>query len=365
MRIPQSAIRILMSYFRTNITAMAGYVPGEQPQGGKFIKLNTNENPYPCSPKVTVAIVRACEAGLQRYPDPLATAFRLQVCELLAPEIPAITPEWVLCGNGSDDILTIATRGFVDSGGLVRYPNPSYVLYQSLAEIQGAEVDVVDFQADWSLGTDFSAPADGLQLAFLANPNSPSGTVAPPEEVARIAAALPCPLLVDEAYADFADTNCLKLVADNERVLVSRTLSKSYALAGLRFGFLIGQPQMIRELMKVKDSYNCDALAIAGATAAIADRAWFTENRTALLATRQRMVRELRGRGFECVDSQANFVWCRHPQRSSRGLYESLKQSGVLVRYMNYPNWGDGLRISVGTDAQIDAFLTILQGLLA
>ena len=348
-----------MTYFRKKITAMTGYIPGEQPQGSKLIKLNTNENPYTGSAKVRAAIGHAIQAGLQKYPDPSATAFRQRAGEQLG-----VDPSWILCGNGSDDILTIITRALVDPGDTVRYPNPSYVLYKTLAEIQGAECDVVNFEPDWTLGDAFTAPHDRLKLAYLANPNSPSGTVLPPEEVAKIADALPCPLLVDEAYADFAETNCLELVAQNKKVMVSRTLSKSYALAGLRFGFLIAQPQLLEQFAKVKDSYNCDALAIAGATAAIDDRHWFKEARTAILATRQRLTEELTKLGFVCTPSQANFVWCRHPDHAAETLYQQLKANGVLVRYMNYPNWDDGLRVTVGTDEQIDAFLAILSGLI-
>lgn len=343
---------------------MQGYVPGEQPRGQEFIKLNTNENPYPCSPQVKAAIGRACQAGLQRYPDPAATEFREQAAELLAPELPGITPEWILCGNGSDDILTIITRTFVDSGDVVRYPRPSYVLYETLAAIQGASCDVVDFNADWSLGSQFTRSMERLRLAYLASPNSPSGTALPSAEVARLASALPCPLVVDEAYADFSESNSLALVAQNERVLVTRSLSKSYALAGLRFGYVVAQPQVIAELNKVKDSYNCDSLSIAGAVAALNDRAWFDRTRSAILTTRARLTDELRKLGFVCVDSQANFVWCQLADRSHRDLYEQLKTVGVLVRYMNYGAWGDGLRISVGTDEQIDILLAKLTALV-
>lgn len=359
-----SWIETQMNYVRSNIQAMEGYTPGEQPQGGKFIKLNTNENPYPCSPKVKVAIGRVCQAGLQRYPDPSATAFRRQLCELLSSELPDITPDWILCGNGSDDILTIVARTFVDTGDIIRYPNPSYVLYKSLADIQGAQVDMVNFKPDWSLPAEFAAPWDRLKLTFLANPNSPSGTVVSSTAVAELAATLPCPLVVDEAYVEFADANCLSLVAENEKILVTRTLSKSYALAGLRFGYVVAQPQIIHELTKVKDSYNCDALSIAGATAAIEDQAWLAENRAAILATRQRLTDGLGGLGFVCVTSQANFVWCQHPRHDSAQLYHDLKSVGVLVRYMKYPNWGEGLRITVGTDDQIEAFLAILHPML-
>ena len=203
---------------------MTGYVPGEQPQGQELIKLNTNENPYVCSPKVKAAIGRVCQSGLQKYPDPHATQFRELAAELLSEEVPGIGPDWILCGNGSDDILTILTRAYVDSGDVVRFANPSYVLYETLAAIQGAECDVINYEDDWSLGEKFTAPNDRLRFTYLANPNSPSGTMIPPQEVAKIAAALPCPLLVDEAYADFAENNCLALVAENENVMVSRTL---------------------------------------------------------------------------------------------------------------------------------------------
>jgi histidinol-phosphate aminotransferase len=354
-----------MNYFRKNIVEMTGYVPGEQPQGGKLIKLNTNENPFPCSPKVRAAIGHAIQAGLQKYPDPMATAFCQRAVQHLEARVPGIEPNWILCGNGSDDILTIVTRALVDPGDVVRFPNPSYVLYKTLAEIQGAECDVVDFETDWTLGPAFTAPRENLKLAYLANPNSPSGTLLPPAEVARIADALPCPLLVDEAYGDFAETNCLELVARHDKIMVSRTLSKSYALAGLRFGFLVAQPQLIEQFAKVKDSYNCDALSIAGATAAIDDQPWLEHTHAAILATRARLTDELTQRGFDCIPSQANFVWCRHPRHDTGTLYQQLKAGGVLVRYMSYPNWDEGLRITVGTDEQIDAFLAILSPLLA
>lgn len=345
---------------RPNIAEMKGYTPGEQPQGvEKFIKLNTNENPYQCSPKVKAAIGRVVQAGLQKYPDPMATAFRIRAAELHGVE-----PDWILCGNGSDDILTIVTRAFVGTSDMVRFANPSYLLYRTLAEIQGAACDIVNYNPDWSLNDEFAKPNDWMRLAFLANPNSPSGTVVPPERVAEVAASLSCPLLVDEAYADFAESNCVSLVKDNEKIMVARTLSKSYALAGLRFGYLIAQPQVIRELVKVKDSYNCDTISIAGATAAIDDQAWLTENRAMILATRARMTAALRELGFDVLDSQANFVWCTHGGTPVEPIYRELKQAGVLVRYMLYAGWGDGLRITVGTDEQVDACLAQLRGLV-
>lgn len=350
-----------MCYFRPEILAMSGYVPGEQPRHGEaVVKLNTNENPYPASPAVAEAIRAALDRGLGRYPHPMGQPFREAAAAVLG-----VPPDWILCGNGSDDILTIATRAFVGAGQLLRLPYPSYVLYKTLAELQGARSEEVRFEADWTLSDRFAAGSEGLRLVFLPNPNSPSGTVIPPRRVLEFARRLPCPLLVDEAYADFAETNCLDLVAEEEKILVSRTLSKSYALAGLRFGYVVGQPRMIEQLAKVKDSYNCDALAIAGAAAAIADRGWLAENRAKILATRASLAEGMRRLGFVTVDSQANFTWNVHPEQPVRPLYEGLKQRGILVRYMNYPGWGDGLRISVGTDEQIDRTLRVLRELMA
>lgn len=348
-----------MPYFRPEIEQMRGYVPGEQPQAGKFIKLNTNENPYPPSPAVAQAIGAVLERGLSRYPDPMAGAFRRRAGEVLG-----VDPDWILCGNGSDDILTIVTRALVGANQWLRLPYPSYILYKTLAQLQGASAEEIHFEPDWSLSEKFSAPRSDLKLAFLPNPNSPSGTVLSPERILELAERLPCPLLVDEAYADFAERNCVSLVAQSDKIMVSRSLSKSYSLAGLRFGFLIAQPHLIGEFVKVKDSYNTDALSIAGATAAIDDQAWLAENRAKILQTRQRLTRGMRDMGFATVESQANFVWNPHASLPLKPLYEKLKDKRVLVRYMDYSGWGDGLRISVGTDDQIDACLALLKSMI-
>jgi histidinol-phosphate aminotransferase len=206
-------------------------------------------------------------------------------------------------------------------------------------------------------------PRDDLRLAIIANPNSPSGTLLPPARVGELAARLTCAVVVDEAYGDFSDTNCLSLVKKNPRVIVSRSFSKSYALAGLRFGFAVAQPPLIEQMLKVKDSYNCDALSIAAVAAAIDDQAWLAENRGTIVATRTRLVEAMRRLGFAVTDSQANFVWCTHPDRPHRPFYEALKAQGILIRYMNYAGWGDGLRITVGTDDEIDAFLAVMKTL--
>ena len=348
------------SPFRAALSRMKPYTPGEQPIGGELIKLNTNENPFPPPPAVVEAIRQAASGPLNRYPSPTAQPFRVAAAEVLG--LPG--PEWILAGNGSDEILTLLVRGMVGEGEKLRLPDPSYILYRTLADIQGAAWEQIPFRPDWSLPPEFSRNDPSLRLVLLPNPNSPSGTIIPPADVEAIARKLDCTLVVDEAYVDFADTNCLDLVRRNENVVVTRTLSKSYALAGLRFGFLVAQPHVVSELAKIKDSYNCDAISIAAATAAIRSTHWLAETRATLIATRQRMAKRLAALGFEVTPSQANFLWCRHPSGQHRAMYDHCKAGGYLVRFMDYPNFGNGLRISVGTDPQVDACIDLLEGWL-
>ena len=336
---------------------MGGYIPGEQPRAGESVKLNTNENPYRASENVYAAIRQTAEDGLSRYPDPSATAVREAVAHQYQIDLRS-----VLCGNGSDDLLTILTRTFVGSGELLRLPYPTYILYRSLAEIQGAESEVVPFRSDWSLPDEFFADSrtKKLRLVFLPNPNSPSGTVIPKQRILEIAEHLPCPLVVDEAYADFAEEHCIDLVAQCDKLIVCRTMSKAYSLAGLRFGYLVAAPPLVEQMMKVKDSYNCDALSIAAATAAIADDDWQKENRKKILITRDRLTERMRNLRFQVPTSHANFTWNTRKDMPVKPIYEHLKQNGILVRYMNYPDWGEGLRISVGTDEQTDRCVDLI-----
>jgi histidinol-phosphate aminotransferase len=357
--ISNQQLAIPMSYFRSNIDAMAGYQPGEQPRGTEFVKLNTNENPYPPSPRVIEAIRSAACERLRKYPDPMATAFREQAAKLLGVEA-----SWILAGNGSDDLLTIVTRSFVGPGELVVSPTPSYVLYRSLAEIQGAGYAEAPFTADWNLPDTF-ARADA-RLTFLPNPNSPSGTMLSVNRVRELAGRLAgrSALVVDEAYVDFADDNCISLVRELDNVIVTRSLSKSYSLAGIRFGYAVAQPSLVEGMIKVKDSYNCDAISIAAATAALADQEFLRQNLARVRSTRGRLTDAMRQFGFHVVDSQANFVWCTSGPAPARRLYDQLKDRGILVRYMNYAGYGDGLRISVGSDGEIDQLLTQLRALV-
>ena len=347
--------------FRPALSKMLPYAPGEQSAPGKVIKLNTNENPYPPPASVVKAIQDAATGTLNRYPDPMATAFRRAAAQSLG--LPG--PDWILAGNGSDEILTILVRGFVGEGQHLRLPYPSYILYRTLADIQGAAWQQTVFENEWELPASFGQSEEDLQLVLLPNPNSPSGTLVPKAQIEAIANSLDCPLVVDEAYVDFADENCLDLVQRNERVFVTRTLSKSYGLAGVRFGFLVAQPHIISELIKIKDSYNCDALSIAAATAAISDQTWLQDVVAKMNLTRSRMESKLTDLGFDVTPSHANFVWCQHPDGNHQSRYEYLKQNQILVRYMQFPDWGDGLRISVGTDDQMEACMMILQNFKA
>ncbi len=256
--------------------------------------------------------------------------------------------------------MTILVRGFVGEGQSLRLPYPSYILYRTLADIQGARWEQIPFRDRWQLPEAFGQGHDGLRLALLPNPNSPSGTVVPKDQIEAAAKSLSCPLVVDEAYVDFAEDHCLDLVQKHENILVTRTLSKSYGLAGIRFGFLVAQPALIAQLTNIKDSYNCDFLAGVAATAAMRSQDWLADVVATMNATRSRLERALSELGFQVTPSQANFVWCTHPSGLHQAMHEYLKQNQILVRYMNFPDWGDGLRISVGTDEQIDACLMML-----
>lgn len=348
-----------MNGIRPNVRAMKGYAPGEQLNDPDIVKLNTNENPYPPSPRVFDA-VRAALTGdkLRKYPQPLGDTFRQAAGRVLG-----VDPDAILIGNGSDDILTILTRAYVPEGGRIVSPTPSYILYRSLADIQGARFEAVRFLPDWRLP--LGDWPTGANLTFLPNPNSPSGTVVPREDVVRLAGVVaPAPLVLDEAYADFADGGGWHdLVRSVPNLIVTRSFSKSYALAGIRFGLAIADPATARELVKVKDSYNCDVLSLAAATAAIEDQEYFRAVRAKVLATRGRIEVQLREFGFDVTPSQANFLWCRRADRPVKPIYEELKRRKVLVRYMNYDGY-EGLRISVGTDAEVDRLFAELEAVL-
>jgi len=347
-----------LSYFRDNIDRMSGYTPGEQPKDGIYIKLNTNENPYPPSQKVMLAIREAVNDNLRLYPDPIATAARVKAAETLGTK-----PEWVMAGNGSDDLLSIIIRSFAGQGDKVVFPYPSYMLYKTLAELQDGTACAVEFNEDYSLSGDFIVP--GAKVTFIANPNSPSGTMISSGEISEIASAIDGVLVIDEAYADFAEDNCVRLVEKHDNIIVLRTLSKSYSLAGIRLGFCIAQEPLIQGMMKVKDSYNVDRLSIAAVVAALDDQKGMRSHVEKIKETRQHLTKSLEDMGFFVHPSQTNFVLARCAKGvSARHLYLTLKSRKILVRYFDLRRLDDCLRITIGTREEIDTLLKTLKELL-
>ncbi len=339
---------------------MSGYVPGEQPPPGtQVIKLNTNENPYPPSPEA-LKVLRKLEGELlRRYPDPMAGAFREAASQVLG--VPA---DWILVGNGSDDLLTMIIRACSELGRRVVYPMPTYVLYRTLAQIQGAEFVEVPYQEDYTLPVEQLIEAQGA-VTFVASPNSPSGTVASVEQLEELATQISGILAIDEAYVDFAETDALEVAKKYDNVIILRTLSKGYSLAGLRLGFGVANPALLEGLIKVKDSYNVDAVACAVGAAASADQDHKNTNANMIKVSRAQMAADLQKLGFHVLPSQANFLLAQSPGGNAEYLYKSLKERGILVRYFNQSRLSDKLRITIGTPEQNDALIKELGEVLA
>jgi histidinol-phosphate aminotransferase len=346
---------------RPVVEGMTGYTPGEQPgPGERVIKLNTNENPYPPSPRVLAAIHAIDGESLRRYPNPSSEPFRVAAARALG-----VTADMILAGNGSDEILALVVRAFLEPGETLAYPDPTYSLYPVLAQIGEVRVLELPWEPGWALPVD-ALVASGARAVFFANPNAPSGTLVTRSRVRELAARFAGMVLVDEAYVDFAgdDASCLSLVADCPNLVVTRTLSKGYSLAGLRFGWAVAAPATIAQLAKVKDSYNCDALAIAAAVAAIDDQAHARGTWERVRAERARLTIELGRRGWEVIASAANFLLASVPGGDGRALYAALKGRGILVRFFERPGLTGKLRITVGTPEQDDALLAALDALM-
>ena len=340
---------------RAVIEVMTAYTPGEQPgPGERVIKLNTNENPFPPSPRVMEAIRSLDPERLRRYPSPMADGFRTTAARVLG-----VKPEMILAGNGSDEILAMAVRTFLGPGDVLAYPTPTYSLYPALAEMSEVKVAEVAWAPEWKLPIE-ALVHSGARGVFFANPNAPSGTLVSPEEVRVLAARFEGVVLVDEAYVDFADTHCLGLLATCPNVIISRTFSKGYSLAGLRFGYAVAAPELIAAMAKVKDSYNCDALSVTAATAALEDQEHARRAWELVRAERARLSSELSGRGWKVIPSQANFLLATCPGGDGGAMYRGLKAKGILVRYFDKPGLADKVRITIGTPAQNDALLAAL-----
>lgn len=347
-----------MSYFRKNIEQASGYVPGEQPTDPAVIKLNTNENPYPPSPKVMEAI-RAIEPDrLRRYPHPLGNIFRDTAAGIFG-----VKREQVLCGNGMDDILNMTVRAFSGPEAALAYPVPTYTLYAVLAAIQASVIREVPWGPDYSLPFDALVKARG-RVTYVANPNAPTGTLVPMEELGKLADALDGVLCIDEAYVDFAERDCVELAKTRPNVLVMRTMSKGYSLAGMRFGFAIGHEDLIAGLLKVKDSYNVDAVSITAAAAALADREYHDQTVKMVVEERNRLAAALAELGLDSLPSHSNFIFTRFQAPAAAEVYEGLKARGILVRYFNSPGLDDRLRITIGTPEQNNALLAAIKEII-
>jgi histidinol-phosphate aminotransferase len=347
-----------MGYFRDNVERAAGYTPGFQPKATDVVKLNTNENPYPPSPKVVEALAAIRPEQLRRYPDPMGNAFRA-----VAAEINGVEPDNIMCCNGGDELLAMALRAFCDKQRPVAYPVPTYSLYPVLANLQNCPAIEVPFDSEFNLPARLATT--GAALTIVCNPNAPSATLIDTDQLASLAAELPGVLLIDEAYVDFAERDCVPLVKQFDNVVLLRSMSKGYSLAGLRFGYAIACKGLIDGLLKGKDSYNVDAISIALATAAITDQAYFTANVEAIKRDRKILAEKLRKLGLVVTDSHTNFVFVQAPGGSAAALHEQLAQRNIYVRYFKLPGLEDKLRISVGTPQQNETLVAAMRELLS
>ena len=346
-----------MGYFRETIEQMAGYAPGFQPKQPDAVKLNTNENPWPASPKVFEAIGNLTAENLQKYPEATGDSFRTSAAAVLG-----IEPENIICTNGGDDLLTLCFRAFCDTNRPVAYAQPTYSLYPVLAEIQGCEAMEIPRDADGSLDelARINAP-----LTIVCNPNAPTCEMLRIDSLARLAGKLTGVLLIDEAYVDFAEDNAIRLIKDYDNIIILRSMSKGYSLAGLRFGFGIAQKSLINGLMKIKDSYNADVVALSAATAAISDQPHLKLNIEKIKSERTRLTQQLRSMGFEVGDSQTNFILAQYGQKNAEDIYKKLEQQDIYIRYFALPGLGDKLRITIGTPQQNDKLLAALKEVIA
>jgi len=341
---------------RKAVEHMSAYTPGEQPQVPGLIKLNTNENPYPPSPCVTDALKNFAVESLRLYPDPLAVRLRTAIAQRHGCAL-----ENVFAGNGSDEVLALCTRAFVEPNGSIGFFEPSYSLYPVLAAIQDVAVKPMQLNPDfsWRMQPGFLA-----NLFFLANPNAPTGIQYPRETVRSFCQDFPGVVLVDEAYVDFANYDCADLALQLSNVLVLRTLSKSFSLAGLRLGYALGPAALIATLCKVKDSYNLDRLTQELGRVAIEDDDHMRCNAQKIKTTRARVAISLAQKGCKVFPSATNFLWIEPPRHPAAEVFAALRQRNVLVRYFPGVPTGHCLRVTIGTDAEMDQFLDKMQEIL-
>jgi histidinol-phosphate aminotransferase len=346
------------------VAGLVPYVPGEQPKLQNLTKLNTNENPYPPSPKVLAAIQAAAQQGLQLYPDPESTALRARIAQQYG-----LQSEQVFVGNSSDEVLAHAFFAlFQHAGAPLVMPDVTYSFYQVYCGLYGIPMHVVPLDAGLRVNVDTLVGPGEVAGVVVANPNAPTGIGLPLAQIERLLQLHPQRVvLVDEAYVDFGGTSAMALIERYPNLLVVQTLSKSRALAGLRVGLACGQRHLIEALERVKNSFNSyplGRLAQAGALAAFEDQAYFEQSCAAVVHSREGLALALEDMGFEVLPSQANFVFVRHPQRDAAELAALLRERAVLVRHFKQARIAQYLRISVGTPAQCDVLVQALAEIL-
>lgn len=351
-------------YWSDIVQQLVPYVPGEQPALAHPVKLNTNENPYPPSPRVVAAIRRELgESGeaLRRYPDPIALRLR----ETVAAHH-RIDAAQVFAGNGSDEVLAHVFQALLKHERPIRFPDITYSFYPTYARLYSVAYDAVPLADDFSIRVDDYLGDSGAVL--FPNPNAPTGRALPLADIERIAAGNPGSVVViDEAYVDFGAQSAVSLIARHPNLLVVQTVSKARSLAGMRVGFAFGDAALIDALDRVKDSFNSyplDRLAQVATQAAYEDDAWFEQTRDRVIASRERLTTALGALGFEIVPSAANFIFARHPGHDAATLAARLKQREIFVRHFRQPRIDQHLRITVGTDAECDTLVAALRELL-
>ena len=346
---------------RPSVLALEAYVPGEQRPIPDLVKLNTNENPYPPSPAVAAALASFPAAALARYPDPTCAALRRRLAELHGCQ-----PENIIVGNGSDEVLRLATRAFTVPGGSVATFDPSYSLYPVLAAAEELSTRRIPLAPGFAWADPDPADLADATLFFLTNPNAPTGVLYPRAAIQAFCERFQGTVLIDEAYADFAigpdAGSWASYAASSTNTIVCRTLSKSHSLAGLRLGYLVGPCPLIDAVYKLKDSYNVDALAQAIALTALSDLAPMQANAARIRATREATRAALESRGWTVVPSHSNFLFAAPPPSapSAADIFQSLRDKNILVRYFPGPRTGTHLRITIGTDDQMAALLAAL-----
>ena len=349
-------------YWSSRIQTLVPYTPGEQPKDRVFIKLNTNENPYPPSPMAIKAIQENTDARLRLYPDPEATGLR----EALA-EFYHIKPEQVFCGNGSDEVLGLCFYAFFSPGKKVIFPDITYSFYPVYTELFNLDYEEIPLNEDFSLPVE-KYLGGGNGGVVICNPNAPTGKTQPVEAIRAILEANPdVVVLVDEAYADFGAQSVVPLIDEYPNLVVVGTMSKSRSLAGLRIGYAMGNAQLIAGVNCVKNSFNSyplDRIAQAAGEAAVRDKAYFDETRNKVMATREKTTRKLRELGFLVHDSNTNFIFAMHPEKSGKEIFQGLRDRGVLVRRFDKPRIEEYLRISIGTDEEMERMCAACQEIL-